>query len=261
MASSHPLLIVGNWKMNPESLTSARQLFIDIRGAIAKKKLAPTVAIAPPTPFLTEIGKLSPSKRISLVAQTVSVNQSGAHTGESSVSMLKSVGVASVIIGHSERRASGVTDEMVVAKTIAVLKAGMTAIVCVGEKERDTHGHYFTTVETQLQAVLKGLSKASLSRLVVAYEPIWAIGTGNTATAEDAHEMKLFIQKIIATVCGRANVKKVRILYGGSVTDKNAAQLLVDGEVDGFLIGGSSLKATTFANIVTIAHAHTTHGT
>ncbi len=174
--------------------------------------------------------------------------------------MLKSVGVSSVVIGHSERRALGETDELIAEKIMATIKSGLTAVVCVGESKRDTHGEYFTFVEKQVRSLLKAVPKSKLSHLVIAYEPLWAIsrgdGKGKTATAEDAQEMKLFIQKIIAGVCGRQAVNKVRIIYGGSVNSKNAADLLEHGEVDGLLPGGASLKPKEFIKIIEIANKH-----
>ena len=260
MAKKHTPLIVGNWKQNPSTIDSARKLFLDIGKTLARKKIRATVAIAAPMPFISELGSLSPRKRVELTAQNVSYEAGGTHTGEVSPVMLKSIGVTSVIIGHSERRAAGGTDEIVHKKLLAVLSNGLTAIVCIGEKKRDDHGHYFNVVEKQLRSALTGVQKSKLSRLVITYEPVWAIskgdGKGHTATPEDAHEMKLFIQKIIADLFGRTSIAKVRILYGGSVNAGNAEKFLKDGEVDGFLVGGASLKAEEFGKIITIANEY-----
>lgn len=250
MQKRHTPLVIGNWKMNPATLGEARKLFITVRQSIVRKKLHATVGISAPYVYLPVLEEISPSRRIELGAQDVSALKEGAHTGEVSVSMLKSVGVSSVIIGHSERRADGETDEMVAAKTATTLAGGFTAIVCVGEKKRDHQGHYFNFVEQQLHSILKAVKKTQLSRLVIAYEPIWAIGTGKTATPADAEEMKLFIQKVIADVCGRKAIEKIRIIYGGSVNAKNCDALLKEGKVDGFLIGGASLKAAEFTKII-----------
>jgi triosephosphate isomerase len=256
MSKSHKPLIVGNWKMNPATIGKARKLFLDTRKAIGRKKLATQIAVAPPFPFLSEMQRLSPSQRIGLSAQDVYFESVGAHTGEVSLPMLKSVGVTSVIIGHSERRAAGETDEEIYKDIQSVFKTGVTAIVCVGEKARDEHGNYFGIVEAQLRSAMRDIPKNKLANLVVAYEPVWAIGTGATATPEDVHEMKLFIQKIIASEFGRNNIRKVRILYGGSVKKGNAQVLLEVGQVDGFLIGGASLKSKEFAEIIHIAEAY-----
>jgi len=246
--------------MNPVSLGEARKLFLAIRKSIIRRKLHATVSIAPPNIYLSELESLSPSERIELCAQDAYFEKSGTHTGEVSPWLLKSVGVTSVIIGHSERRAMGETDEIVLHKMEATLAAGLTAIVCVGETMRDSHGHYFTVVEKQLRSFLSKVPRKRLGQLVIAYEPIWAIskgdGKGKTATAEDAQEMKLFIQKTIADVCTRKAIEKVRIIYGGSVNAKNAEELLVKGEVDGFLVGGASLKATEFKSIIMTGSDH-----
>lgn len=256
MKTKHPLLIAGNWKMNPSTLGQARELFLDIRTRLGKRARTTDVVIAPPFPFITELEKLSPSKRIELSAQDVFYEQSGAHTGEVSVSMLKSVGVSYFILGHSEMRARGESDHDINADAIAVLKARLFAIVCVGEETRDAHGDYFTFVERQLHAALAGVPKSKLSHLVIAYEPVWAIGTGKHATAEDVQEMKLFIQKVLTDNYGRTAAAKVRILYGGSVNKKNAKELLAQSGVDGFLIGGASLRPAEFVEIVNIAESH-----
>ncbi len=242
--------------MNPATLGEARKLFLDTRNAIGRKKLDTQIAIAPPFPFLSEMRRLSPSQRIELAAQDVFFESIGAHTGEVSIPMLQSVGVTSVIIGHSERRAAGETDIEIYKDVQATLKTGVTAIVCVGEKERDDHGNYFGIVEAQLRSAFRNIPKTKLMQLVIAYEPVWAIGTGKTATAGDVHEMKLFIQKIIVDTFGRPALKKIRILYGGSVHKTNAQTLLEVGQVDGFLIGGASLKPKEFAAIIHIAESY-----
>jgi len=256
MKKQYTPLIVGNWKMNPGTLGKARKLFLDVRKEIGRKKMSTHVAVAPPFPFISEVERLSPSQRISLAAQDVYFEKSGAHTGEVSLSMLKSVGVSSVIVGHSERRAAGESDEEIYRDMQTIFKSSLTAIVCVGEQVRDQHGNYFGVVEAQLRSAVRDIPKTKLKQLVIAYEPVWAIGTGEHATPEDVHEMKLFIQKIIADQFGRNAIPKIRILYGGSVKKKNAQELLEVGQVDGFLIGGASLKAKEFAAIVHIAETY-----
>jgi len=256
MKKPHTPLIVGNWKMNPATLGAARKLFLDLNKEIGRKKMETQIAVAPPFPFLSEMQRLSPSQRIDLSAQDVYFESIGAHTGEVSLPMLKSVGVSSVIVGHSERRAAGESDEEIYKDMQAIFKSSLTAIVCVGEQVRDQHGNYFGIVEAQLRSALRSIPKTKLKQLVIAYEPVWAIGTGKHATAEDVHEMKLFIQKIIADVFGRSAIAKVRVLYGGSVKSKNAEELLTVGVVDGFLIGGASLNAKEFAKIVHLAEAY-----
>lgn len=256
----HAPLVVGNWKLNPTTLGQAKKLFLDIRNSIARKKMHCVVTVAAPFPYIGALEALSPSKRVELSAQDVFYEEKGTFTGEVSSTILKSSGVTSVIIGHSERRALGETDELVQKKVSAAIKAGLTVIVCVGEEARDGQGHYFSYVETQVETILKAVPKNKLKQLVIAYEPIWAIskgdGKGKTATHEDAHEMKIFIQKIVADKFTRKSVEKVRIIYGGSVNAKNAEEMLVEGGVDGFLVGGASLRAGEFLKIINIANQH-----
>jgi triosephosphate isomerase len=164
--------------------------------------------------------------------------------------MLAAFGVATVIVGHSERRALGETDAQVGEKVAALIKAKLTPVVCIGERERDAQGNFFMLIEAQIKAALTGVPKARFKDVVIAYEPIWAIGTGKTATAEDVNEMRLFIQKILTKHFDRASAGKIRIIYGGSVSAANAADLFVGGGVDGFLVGGASLRPQEFAQII-----------
>jgi len=199
------------------------------------------------------VGKKLQTSRATLCAQDVSSEEMGAHTGEVSTAMLKSLSVTHVIVGHSERRAMGEGDAVIAQKVERIHKSGLIAVACIGEKNRDIEGNYFNEVESQLQAILRTLTPRFASKLIIAYEPIWAIGTGKNATAEDVQEMKLFIQKVIADSMGRSVVAKIRIIYGGSVTSDNAENLLEVGGADGFLVGGASLKALDFAAIVKTA--------
>ncbi len=250
MKKGIPPLIVGNWKMNPSSLSQATKLGNELKKKFLKVQGA-EVVIAPPYVYLESvIHAQGNSKSLLFGAQNAHSEKLGAHTGEISLPMLQSVGVTHIILGHSERRAGGETDEAVNIKLTAVLKAGLTSIVCVGESKRDHSGHYLTHIEMQIRKALAHVSKSKLAQVVVAYEPIWAIGTGNTATASDVHEMKLFIEKVLSDIYGRNLAQKVRILYGGSVNGKNAKELFTEGMVDGFLVGGASLDAEEFAQIV-----------
>lgn len=244
-----PPLIIGNWKMNPISETLAIKL-----GTELKKKLASLtnveVVVAPPILYLERIHGIRNSKRsFHLGAQNVHHEKLGAHTGEISLPMLKQYEVTHIIVGHSERRASGETDAQVHQKVTAILKAGCVAVICVGEEKRDAHAHYLSHIETQVREALRGVPKNKLNQVVIAYEPIWAIGTGNNATPGDVHEMKLFIERVLTDLYGRNYAQKVRILYGGSVNAKNAKELFTEGMMDGFLVGGASLHADDFVSI------------
>ncbi|MBP9717492.1 MAG: triose-phosphate isomerase, partial [Candidatus Pacebacteria bacterium] len=184
------------------------------------------------------------------IAQTMHDQTLGAFTGEVSPAMLAGLGVRGVIIGHSERRAMGESDEMVAKKVLSALKYKLTPIVCVGEITRDANGNFFTHIESQIVSALKDIPKAKFKEVVIAYEPIWAIGTGDNATPEDVVEMQLFIAKVLAKHFTRSVVPQVRIIYGGSVNEKNVAQLWETGHVQGFLVGGASLHAEAFKTIV-----------
>jgi triosephosphate isomerase len=169
--------------------------------------------------------------------------------------MLKSLGVSHVIVGHSERRAMGETDEAVNQKATLLLKEKLTPIICVGEKKRSDSGAHFEYVEAQLHRAFSGVAKAQVSRAVVAYEPVWAIssgdGRGQTATTADIREMKLFIQRVLADRYSRTTGMAVRVLYGGSVNADNAEELAREADVDGFLVGGASRKPADFLAIIT----------
>lgn len=255
MKITHTPLVIGNWKMNPQSVGAAENLFKEVQKSVSKMRNV-EVAIAAPYIYLPSLVKLAKGKRLTLLAQDAFWENLGARTGEVSFPMLKSLGVTKAILGHSERRALGETDEEVNKKVLAALKGDQHVVVCVGELKRDTHGQYLSTVEAQLRSALKGVTKTKLGHVVIAYEPVWAIGTGNTATPEDALEMKLFIQKIVSDLYGRSALSKICIIYGGSVTKGNAAELLLKGAVDGFLVGGASLRASEFVEIAKIASAH-----
>jgi triosephosphate isomerase len=245
-------LVVGNWKMNPVTFTEAKHIVTGTKAA-AKKYPRVTVVVAPPSLFLSELKKLLGSSSLKLGAQTMHQAPCGAHTGEVSAGMLAAFGVEYVILGHSERRMLGETDEMVNQKVTTALKAKLIPIICIGERKRDTQGNFYTHIETQVSHALSGVPKTRLKDIVIAYEPIWAIGTGLTASAEDVREMQLFINKIITKIFDRSSATHVRIIYGGSVTAETAAELYRGGGVQGFLVGGASLKSTEFTKIIAAA--------
>lgn len=243
-------LVVGNWKMNPLTAEMATRLAGEIKKTVARTE-GVEVVIAPPTLYLLLVRALRNGKKpFALGAQNAHYEKLGAHTGEVSLPMLASVDVSHVILGHSERRADGETDAAVNTKLHAAIKANMTAIVCVGERVRDHAAHYLGDIEKQIRTALAGVSKSKLDQVVIAYEPVWAIGTGNNATPEDVHEMKIFIEKALTDMYGRTIAQRVRILYGGSVNAKNAELLIRQGQVDGFLVGGASLHADEFKSII-----------
>lgn len=248
MKKSNPL-IVGNWKLHPVTQSDAIALAADVVKRTKKIEQA-HVAIAPPYPYLIPVEKKTKAAAVALCAQDVSTANMGAFTGEVSILQLKDAGVEFVILGHSERRAMGEKDDSIHTKVQLVLKHRLTPIVCVGEKKRDEKGDFLAFVESQLTHLAAELTALQIKKVVIAYEPIWAIGTGQTATVEDVKEMQIFIESVLAKLYDRKTAKAVRLLYGGSVKPHNAAELQAGGGMNGFLVGGASLKAEDFADII-----------
>lgn len=235
--------------MNPESADKALELF----NTVSKfgKKYSSSIVICPPFPYL---GIFASKKRekIALGAQDVFGEAKGAFTGEVSPKMLASLGVSYVILGHSERRALGETNADVSKKITSALKENLRPIVCVGEKERDHDGHFFNTIQQELLETLAGVSKNQISKIIIAYEPLWAIGAMGQGAMKpgDIHETVLFIKKILSDKYGKIVSGKVRILYGGSVDGANAGLMIKEGHCDGLLVGRASLSASSFENIL-----------
>jgi triosephosphate isomerase len=244
-------VIAGNWKMY-------KLLDEAVQTALALKPLAANanhceVIIAPVFVHLKTLADRLEGSNIRVAAQNCAAEQKqSANTGEVSAEMLKDVGCSHVIIGHSERRQFyGETDESVAKKTRAALASGLRAIVCVGEtlQEREAE-KLFEVVERQLRDGLAGLTTAEMERIIIAYEPVWAIGTGKTATPEQAQEMHGFIRQKLAETYSKETAEATRILYGGSVKPENIKILMAQPDVDGALVGGASLEAESFAQIV-----------
>ncbi|MCB9814600.1 triose-phosphate isomerase [Candidatus Nomurabacteria bacterium] len=242
-------LIIGNWKLNPVTLSEAASLASGVVTKL-KKETEALVVVAPSFIHLQEVKKKISKSLIELAAQDVYSKNIGAHTGEVSILQLKDLGVSMVIVGHSERRAMGETNKEVCQKVVTILAQKITPVVCVGESERDDQGNFFTFVEEQLRSLSEVLDTTQIKKVVIAYEPIWAIGTGNTATNEDVKEMQLFIETVLTKLYDRNTAKKVKLIYGGSVKAHNAAELYKEGGMSGFLVGGASLKAEEFSEIV-----------
>ena len=243
-------LIAGNWKMNG-SLASNEALVKALRDGVGTP--ACDVAVCVPAPYLAQVQALVTGSPIALGAQDVSAQPQGAFTGEQSAAMLKEFGVRYAIVGHSERREyHGETDELVAAKTAIALSSGITPIVCVGETlaQREA-GHTEEVVKRQLAAVIH-VNGHCISEIVVAYEPVWAIGTGKTATPEQAQEVHALLRAQLHHAASD-HASGIRILYGGSMNAANAAQLLAQPDINGGLIGGASLKAPDFLQIIDAA--------
>ncbi|MFM7931686.1 MAG: triose-phosphate isomerase [Pirellula sp.] len=249
------LLIAGNWKMN---LDRGRSLAL-VQGLVESLRNTSNVdvAVCPPSVYLGEMGKALHGSNIGLGAQNAYSQPEGAYTGEVSCAMLKDVSCQYVILGHSERRAIfGETDQMVNEKLHAVLAAGLTPIVCVGETlEQREAGQTEQVVRSQCSGSLHGLTDEQMLKTVLAYEPVWAIGTGKTATPAQAEEVHHGIRTLLANLFSNETSQKVIILYGGSVKADNALELLSEPNIDGALVGGASLKQDSFLGIVQAASA------
>ncbi len=252
MADSRRLLVAGNWKMHGSSADNAAL----IAGVLSKLDASNVdVLVCPPFVYLADVAARLKGTPVQLGAQSLCAEAMGAYTGEISGAMLKDVGCQYVLVGHSERRSLyGEDNALVARKYVAALANGLIPVLCVGETlaERDAN-NTFSVISAQLDAVLTMAGVQSLDRAVIAYEPVWAIGTGRTATPEQAQEVHAFIRTRVAAhdsdVAGR-----VRILYGGSVKGSNAAQLFGMADVDGGLVGGASLKAEEFLQICAAAN-------
>jgi triosephosphate isomerase (TIM) len=245
-------LMAGNWKMFktiPETLDFCNRLKAEI-GALQGKKVE--AAVAPPFTAIAAAAQALQGSPILVASQDVFWAESGAYTGEISARMLKDAGCRLGIVGHSERRQYfQETDDSVNKKAVALLKEGLIPIVCVGETLAERQGKVtFQVVERQTREGLKGLPVKDPSGVVIAYEPVWAIGTGQTATPQQAQEIHAFIRKLLGEVFSPSLSQEIRILYGGSVKPENTAELLGMGDVDGALVGGASLEAKSFAQII-----------
>lgn len=241
-------LVVGNWKMNG-SRTSNAVLLSEIVAGLAASGAASAVCV--PAPYLAQCQTQLAGTALGWGAQDVSAHASGAYTGEISVAMLQDFGCSYVVIGHSERRAyHGESDALVAAKTVAALAAGITPIVCIGETlaQREA-GQTDAVVAQQLGAVLAAISADDVAKLVLAYEPVWAIGTGKTATPQMAQDVHQVLRAQLAAKNAVA-AAGVQILYGGSMKPENAKELMAMPDIDGGLIGGAALKAADFLAII-----------
>jgi triosephosphate isomerase len=243
-------LIIGNWKMHGTQ-AEARALATGVRDAL-KRKIAAGVAVCPPFTALPAVAEILIGTAIGLGAQNCHHEPSGPHTGEIAIPMLKELGCRYVLVGHSERRKEmGETDELINRKVQAVLAQELTPVLCVGETaEERNQGLTFTTVEGQLRAGLAGIASEGIAKLVLAYEPVWAIGTGVNATPAQAAEVHGYLRGLVSELSTKETAQVLSILYGGSVKADNAQSLLAEPEIDGALVGGASLKAADFVAIV-----------
>ena len=243
-------IVAGNWKMNttvPEGVELAKAVVAAAKNLPANVELV----VAPPFTHLALVADALKGSKVKLSAQNCADHEKGAYTGEVAVNMLTSIGCEYTILGHSERRQYyGETDEKLVVKTQLALAAGLKVILCVGEnlEEREANKH-FDVVTAQTKNVLYNFTAADMKNIVIAYEPVWAIGTGKTATPEQAQEIHAFIRGLIVEKYGKEVADNTSILYGGSCKPSNAKELFANPDVDGGLIGGASLQAEDFVNI------------
>jgi triosephosphate isomerase (TIM) len=244
------LFIAGNWKMNTSAASSAALAgeLVKLMGTLEKVD----IAVSPPFGYLPAVGKALAGGRIALGGQDMYCENDGAFTGEVSGAMLKDVGCRYVILGHSERRhVIGETNELINRKVVKALSDGLLPIFCVGELlEERKSGHTEDVVARQVKLGLEGVGRAEVTKVTIAYEPVWAIGTGVTASPQQAQEVHAMVRDLLAGMYDRQTADAIRIQYGGSVKASNAAELLGQRDIDGALVGGASLKAAEFHAIV-----------
>lgn len=249
-------MIAGNWKMN-KTIVEAIELVLGLKRELYDR-VDVDVVVCPPFTTLSEVSEVIRDSHIKLGAQDVFWEERGAYTGEVSAQMLKDAGCSFVIIGHSERRrVFSETNEIINKKTKAALESELTPIVCVGEKLQEREkGVTFDIVREHLNGALTGLTEDEIIKIIIAYEPVWAIGTGRNATPQQAEEVHSFIRKYLKENCGDDVFQNVRILYGGSVKPDNIGELIKEENIDGALVGGASLELTSFMEIIKRCMAH-----
>lgn len=251
-------LVIGNWKMNPDSLAEAKRIIKEVRRKTAGLTSTDVVACPPFLYVSLLVSTRSLSKSTGQLlpgAQNVSTEERGSFTGEVSALMLRDLGVSHVIVGHSERRAMGETDEIVARKAVSVIEAGMTAVICVGEKIHDAQGEYLQPLKDQIKISLGKINRKYVKYIVMAYEPLWAIGAKEAMDPAVVQEMTIFIKKILSDMYGQDEAASVLILYGGSVNFRNAGDIVSKGGVDGLLVGRESVNSSGFVELLKVVDA------
>lgn len=244
--------IAGNWKMNTDSRTSVQLAERVASGSLDVAGHRATVAVFPPFVYLQSVAKVLSASSVAVGAQDVYCQSNGAFTGEISPSMLKDIGCTYVLCGHSERRhVIGEVDGLINKKVAAAISGGLLPILCVGELLSEREASQTKEVVTrQLRNGLAGLTAEKVSALTIAYEPVWAIGTGRTATPQQAQEVQYLVRNLIAQMYDGQLAEEIRILYGGSVKPDNSAELMSEQDIDGLLVGGASLNVDDFLSII-----------
>ena len=247
--------VAGNWKMNTDSHSSVNLAEHIASGSLETAGQSVAVAVCPPFVYLQAVAKTLSATSIAVGAQDIYYEQKGAFTGEISASMLKDIGCVYALCGHSERRhVIGETDELINKKITAAVCGGLLPIFCVGELlEQHKASQTNEVVTRQIETGLAGLNEEMISAITIAYEPVWAIGTGLTATPQQAQEVHALIRKLLGDMYDSQSAEDIRILYGGSVKPGNAAELMREQDIDGLLVGGASLNADDFRAIVQAA--------
>ncbi|MEK7106910.1 MAG: triose-phosphate isomerase [Patescibacteria group bacterium] len=243
-------IVVANWKMKPSSFRDAKKLF-DATKKVAEKCPKASLIVAPPSLYLRELASNYRGKRISFAVQNARAEASGAFTGEISLAQAKDAGAAYALVGHSERRAMGETNEDTGKKVFAALAQKIMPILCIGERERVSGGEHFSIVAEQLRAGLADVAPAKISKVIIAYEPVWAIGGETTMSPRDMHSMSIFIRKTIVGIYGDIG-HSTKILYGASVGEKNVLAMLREGNVRGFIVGHVSTDPERFAALLKV---------
>ena len=252
MPNRNKKIIIANWKLNPITLHEAKIIFSGIKKQVTKLKKAETI-ICPPAVYLSELKRLHSGNKILLGAQNCSEHQKGAWTGQISSEMLKTSGARFIILGHSENREMGESDKIINQKVKLSLKSGLNVILCIGELERDEEGFYFGFLKEQILSALLGVNKNYLKNILIAYEPLWAIGKNAKEVIADSQlqEIIIFIKKVLVDKYNVNDFKDVKILYGGSVNYKNIEDL-VNTDTDGFLVGRESLNIEKFGKLLKV---------
>lgn len=251
MARKVKKIVVGNWKMNPTTLSEAQKIISSVKRG-AKNMTKTQVVICPPTVFAGKFGSF-PSGQFFLGAQNVFYETLGSYTGETSAPELSEMKISHVILGHSERRKMGETDEVVNRKVKAAVTAGLSAIICVGELERDQHGDYLEFIKNQVTMAMREVNNKFLNKIIIAYEPVWLIGAKEAMSPQDVQETTLYIKKILRELYGPLG-DDVRVIYGASVAPESAKDIMHGGFVDGLLVGRDSLDPKKFVEIIRVVN-------
>jgi len=243
--------IMANWKMNPDTGEEAKSILTEIKKRLKAIKNA-KIVICPPFVFTNLAKNILEKSGLDLGVQDVYIGQGNAHTGEVGIEMIKSLNAKYIMVGHSEKKAAGETEETISIKVAGVIKNNLKVILCIGEKERNECGDYFQEIEKQIISALSKIQKKFAGNIIIAYEPIWAIGKSEkeAINSEKLQEMVIFIRKILSNIVGHEKAENIPILYGGSVNKNNAEDLIKEGRVNGVLVGRESLDPKNFVDMV-----------